>query len=29
MTGYNCLVQAMAAVGEAGVCGKCVHQESI
>lgn len=29
MTDYNCLVQAMTAVAEAGVCGKCVHRESI
>lgn len=29
MTDCNCLVQVMTAVGEAGVCGKCVHQESI
>lgn len=29
MTDYNCLVQVMTAVGEAGVCGKCVHRESI
>lgn len=29
MTDCNCLVQVMTAVGEAGVGGKSVHQESI